>query len=259
MVHRGTVRRGSAVRLGVDRGGETTAGRTAKGFEQLPTRTSEGAMDRIRISGGRKLNGSIPISGAKNATLPLMIASLLTDETLILENVPRLADVALLQRILGNHGVDVMVGGKRPGETQYDGQTLHISAANIIDTTAPYELVSRMRASFWVIAPLLARMGEAKVSMPGGCAIGTRPVDLLIVALERLGAEIEIDGGYVIARAPRGLRGGEIVFPKVTVGGTHTAIMAAALARGTSIIENAAREPEIADVADCLNKMGAKI
>jgi UDP-N-acetylglucosamine 1-carboxyvinyltransferase len=216
-------------------------------------------MDRIRISGGRKLNGSIPISGAKNATLPLMIASLLTDETLILENVPRLADVALLQRILGNHGVDVMVGGKRPGETQYDGQTLHISAANIIDTTAPYELVSRMRASFWVIAPLLARMGEAKVSMPGGCAIGTRPVDLLITALERLGAEIEIDGGYVIARAPLGLRGGEIRFPKVTVGGTHTAIMAASLANGTTVIENAAREPEIKDVADCLNKMGAKI
>jgi UDP-N-acetylglucosamine 1-carboxyvinyltransferase len=216
-------------------------------------------MDRIRISGGRKLNGSIPISGAKNATLPLMIASLLTDDTLVLENVPRLADVALLQRILGNHGVDVMVGGKRPGETQYDGQTLHISAANIIDTTAPYELVSRMRASFWVIAPLLARMGEAKVSMPGGCAIGTRPVDLLIMALERLGAEIEIDAGYVIARAPRGLRGGEINFPKVTVGGTHTALMAASLANGSTLIENAAREPEIKDVADCLNKMGAKI
>src|SRR3954471_21576023 len=216
-------------------------------------------MDRIRISGGRKLNGSIPISGAKNATLPLMIASLLTDETLILENVPRLADVALLQRILGNHGVDVMVGGKRPGETQYDGQTLHISAANIIDTTAPYELVSRMRASFWVVAPLVARMGEAKVSMPGGCAIGTRPVDLLIMALENLGAEIEVDRGYVIARAKNGLRGGEIKFSKVTVGGTHTALMAASLARGTTVIENAAREPEIADVADCLNKMGAKI
>src|ERR671926_603231 len=167
-------------------------------------------MDRIRITGGRKLHGSIPISGAKNATLPLMIASLLTDETLILDNVPRLADVGLLQRILGNHGVDVMVGGKRPGETAYDGQTLHISAARIIDTTAPYELVSRMRASFWVIAPLVARMGEAKVSMPGGCAIGTRPVDLLIMALERLGAEIAIEGGYVLARARKGLRGGEV-------------------------------------------------
>ena len=216
-------------------------------------------MDRIRIQGGQKLNGTIPISGAKNATLPLMIASLLTDQTLILDNVPRLADVGLLQRILNNHGVDVMVGGKRPGETQYDGQTLHISAANIIDTTAPYELVSRMRASFWVIAPLLARFGEAKVSLPGGCAIGTRPVDLLIMALERLGAEIEIDRGYVIARTRKGLRGGEITFPKVTVGGTHTALMAASLAEGTTVITNAAREPEIKDVADCLNKMGAKI
>src|SRR5438067_3864083 len=191
-------------------------------------------MDRIRIKGGRPLNGTIPMSGAKNATLPLMIASLLTDETLILENVPRLADVALLQRILGNHDVDVMVGGKRPGETQYDGQTLHISAASVIDTTAPYELVSRMRASFWVIAPLVARMGQARVSMPGGCAIGTRPVDLLIMALERLGAAIEIDRGYVVARARNGLKGGEIVFPKVTVGGTHTAIMAAALASGAT-------------------------
>jgi UDP-N-acetylglucosamine 1-carboxyvinyltransferase len=216
-------------------------------------------MDRIRIVGGHRLNGTIPISGAKNAALPLMIASLLTEQTLILDNVPRLADVGLLQRILGNHGVDVMVGGKRPGETADHGQTLHISAANIIDTTAPYELVSKMRASFWVLAPLVARMGEAKVSMPGGCAIGTRPVDLLIFAMQQLGAKIEIDSGYVVASAPQGLKGGEIVFPKVTVGGTHTAIMAASLANGTTVIDNAAREPEIADVADCLNKMGARI
>src|ERR1700755_2614781 len=216
-------------------------------------------MDRIKIVGGQRLNGTIPVSGAKNATLPLMIASLLTDQTLVLENVPRLADVGLLQRILGNHGVDVMVGGKRSGETQYDGQTLHISAASIIDTTAPYELVSRMRASFWVIAPLVARMGEARVSMPGGCAIGTRPVDLLIMALEKLGAKIEIDAGYVIARAKDGLKGGEIKFSKVTVSGTHVALMAAVLARGTTVIENAAQEPEIGDVADCLNKMGARI
>ncbi|NVO17262.1 MAG: UDP-N-acetylglucosamine 1-carboxyvinyltransferase [Rhodoplanes sp.] len=216
-------------------------------------------MDRIRIVGGRPLNGRIAISGAKNATLPLMIASLLTDEPLVLENVPRLADVALLQRILGNHGVDVMVGGKRPGDGEYDGQTLHISAKRIVDTTAPYDLVSRMRASFWVIAPLVARMGVAKVSLPGGCAIGTRPVDLLLMALRDLGADIEIDGGYVLAKAPHGLRGGEIVFPKVTVGGTHTALMAAVLAHGSSVIENAAREPEIVDVADCLIKMGARI
>ena len=216
-------------------------------------------MDRIRIVGGRPLHGTIPISGAKNATLPLMIAGLLSEDTLILDNVPRLADVGLLQRILGNHGVDVMVGGKRPGETADHGQTLHISAARIVDTTAPYELVSKMRASFWVLAPLVARMGEARVSMPGGCAIGTRPVDLLIMAIDRLGAKVEIDGGYVVARAPGGLKGGEIIFPKVTVGGTHTAIMAAALASGTSVIENAAQEPEIADVALCLNKMGARI
>ncbi len=216
-------------------------------------------MDRIRIVGGRRLDGTIPISGAKNAALPLMIASLLTDQTLILDNVPRLADVILLQRILGNHGVDVMVGGKRPGETADNGQTLHISAANIVDTTSPYELVSKMRASFWVLAPLVARMGEARVSMPGGCAIGTRPVDLLIFAMQQLGAKIEIDGGYVVASAPHGLKGGEIVFPKVTVGGTHTAIMAASLANGTTVIDNAAREPEITDVADCLNKMGARI
>ncbi len=216
-------------------------------------------MDRIRIVGGARLNGTIPISGAKNATLPLMIASLLTEEPLILENVPRLADVIQLQRILGNHGVDVMINGKRPGDDPNAGRTITLSAKTIVDTTAPYELVSKMRASFWVVAPLVARMGEARVSLPGGCAIGTRPVDLLIMALEALGAEIEIDGGYVVARATKGLRGGEINFPKVTVGGTHTALMAAALARGTTVIENAAREPEIGDVADCLNKMGAKI
>jgi len=178
-------------------------------------------MDRIRIVGGNKLNGTIPISGAKNAALPLMIAALLTEETLILDNVPRLADVAQLQRILGNHGVDIMSAGKRPGDRAYQGQTLHISAADIIDTTAPYELVSRMRASFWVVAPLIARMKEAKVSLPGGCAIGTRPVDLLIMALEKLGTDISIDGGYVIASAPNGLRGAAIDFPKVTVSGTH--------------------------------------
>jgi UDP-N-acetylglucosamine 1-carboxyvinyltransferase len=216
-------------------------------------------MDRIRIVGGQRLNGAIPISGAKNATLPLMIASLLTEDTLILDNVPHLADVGLLQRILGNHGVDVMIAGKRPGDDPNSGRTLHISAKHIVDTTAPYDLVSKMRASFWVVAPLVARMGEAKVSMPGGCAIGTRPVDLLIMALEALGGEIEVEGGYVIARAKKGLRGGEIKFPKVTVGGTHTALMAASLATGTTMIENAAREPEIGDVADCLNKMGARI
>src|SRR6516225_11060546 len=216
-------------------------------------------MDRIQIRGGARLNGVIPISGAKNAALPLMIASLLTDQTLTLENLPRLADVSQLARILGNHGVDYSIDGKRVGEQAASGQTAHLRARTIVDTTAPYELVSKMRASFWVLAPLVARTGEARVSMPGGCAIGTRPVDLLIMAVAGLGAEIEIESGYVVARAPHGLRGAEIVFPKVTVGGTHTAMMAASLAQGTTVIENAAREPEIADVADCLNKMGARI
>ncbi len=216
-------------------------------------------MDRIHITGGAPLHGVIPISGAKNAALPLMIASLLTGETLELINVPRLADINALLRILGNHGVDHMVVGKRPGQTAETGQTIRLTASNVIDTTAPYDLVSTMRASFWVIAPLLARFGEAKVSLPGGCAIGTRPVDLLIMALERLGAQTEIDGGYIIAKTKNGLRGAEVSFPKVTVGGTHVALMAAALAYGTSVIENAAREPEVVDLADCLNKMGARI
>lgn len=216
-------------------------------------------MDRIHITGGTELHGTIPISGAKNAALPLMIASLLTGETLELVNVPRLADINALTRILGNHGVDQMVVGKRPGQTTETGQTIRLTASNVIDTTAPYELVSTMRASFWVVAPLLARFGEAKVSLPGGCAIGTRPVDLLIMALERLGAQIEIDGGYVVAKTKNGLRGAEISFPKVTVGGTHVALMGAALAYGTTVIENAAREPEVVDLAECLTKMGARI
>ncbi len=160
-------------------------------------------MDRIRIVGGERLTGTIPISGAKNAALPLMIASLLTRETLVLRNVPRLADVTLLGRILGNHGVDITVVGKKVGQATTDGQTFKLKSAEIVDTTAPYEMVSRMRASFWVLAPLLARCGEAKVSLPGGCAIGTRPVDLHLTTLEALGASIELEGGYVIAKAPK--------------------------------------------------------
>ena len=174
-------------------------------------------MDRIQIRGGATLNGAIPISGAKNAALPLMIASLLTDQTLTLENLPRLADVAQLAYILGNQGVDYSVDGKRVGEEAGTGQTAHLRARTIVDTTAPYEMVAKMRASFWVIAPLLARMGAARVSLPGGCAIGTRPVDLLLMALERLGAQIEIDAGYAVAKAPKGFIGSEIEFPKVTV------------------------------------------
>src|SRR5581483_10987140 len=194
-----------------------------------------------------------------NAALPLMIASLLTEETLTLENVPRLADVTQLKRILGNHGVDCMVEGKRPGQNGFAGETLQLSARHIVDTTAPYDLVSTMRASFWVIGPLLARMHEAKVSLPGGCAIGTRPVDLFVMALKELGAELDIDRGYIVARAPNGLTGARVVFPKVTVGATHVTLMAAALARGETVIENAAREPEIVDLAACLTRMGARI
>jgi UDP-N-acetylglucosamine 1-carboxyvinyltransferase len=216
-------------------------------------------MDRIRIIGGERLRGTIPISGAKNAALPLMIASLLTRETLTLRNVPRLADVTLLARILGNHGVDITVVGKKPGQSTIDGQTFKLKAAEIVDTTAPYEMVSRMRASFWVLAPLLARCGEAKVSLPGGCAIGTRPVDLHLSALEALGASIELEGGNVIAKAPKGLTGARIALSKVSVGATHNALMAAVLARGDTVIENAAREPEVADLASCLKKMGARI
>ncbi len=216
-------------------------------------------MDRIRITGGSPLQGTIPISGAKNAALPLMIASLLTDETVTLVNVPRLSDVTALSRILSNHGVDRTVAGKRIGQSAETGQTISLTARQIVDTCAPYELVSTMRASFWVIAPILARTGEAKISLPGGCAIGTRPVDLLLMALEKLGASIEIENGYALAKAPKGLKGAEIVFPKVTVGGTHTALMGAVLADGVTVIENAAREPEVADLAACLVKMGARI
>ncbi|MFM9162438.1 MAG: UDP-N-acetylglucosamine 1-carboxyvinyltransferase [Methylocystis sp.] len=216
-------------------------------------------MDKIKIAGGGPLNGVIPISGAKNAALPLMIASLLTRDTLTLANMPLLADVTQLERILGNHGVDFAISGKRSGQSESAGRTVHFTARDIVDTTAPYELVSRMRASFWVLAPLVARMGAARVSLPGGCAIGTRPVDLLLMAMEKLGTKIEIENGYVVAEAKNGLVGGEIDFPKVTVGGTHTAFMAAALARGATLIKNAAREPEIVDLADCLIKMGAKI
>ncbi|AYG60572.1 UDP-N-acetylglucosamine 1-carboxyvinyltransferase [Rhizobium jaguaris] len=217
-------------------------------------------MDRIRIVGGNELNGIIPISGAKNAALPLMIASLLTSDTLTLENVPHLADVELLMRILGNHGVDVAVNGRR--ERQEDGysRTIHFTCRTIADTTAPYELVAKMRASFWVIGPLLAREGQARVSLPGGCAIGTRPVDLFIEGLTALGATMEIDGGYINATAPKGgLIGTRYVFPKVSVGATHVMMMAATLARGTTVIGNAAREPEIVDLANCLIAMGAKI
>ena len=217
-------------------------------------------MDRIRVIGGNQLNGIIPISGAKNAALPLMIASLLTSDTLTLENVPHLADVEQLLRILGNHGVDISVNGRREGQTETYSRTVQFTCRTIVDTVAPYELVSKMRASFWVIGPLLAREGKARVSLPGGCAIGTRPVDLFLESLQALGATIEIDGGYVEVTAPKGgLVGAHYTFPKVSVGATHVMLMAATLAKGTTVIENAAREPEVVDLAACLTAMGAKI
>ncbi len=216
-------------------------------------------MDKIRIVGGNALHGIIPISGAKNAALPLIIASLLTDERLTLENMPRLRDVSLLTRILSNHGVDYSLNGKRPGEDHLTGQTIHLTAREIVDTRAPYDLVSQMRASFWVIGPLLARCHQARVSLPGGCAIGTRPVDLFIAGLEALGARIAIEAGYVVADAPGGLIGARYAFPKVSVGATHTLMMAATLARGETVLENAAREPEVVDLAKCLVAMGARI
>jgi UDP-N-acetylglucosamine 1-carboxyvinyltransferase len=215
-------------------------------------------MDRIKIVGGGQLNGTIPISGAKNAALPLMIASLLTSDRVTLKNVPNLADVNLLARILRNHGTDLAVDGKRSSPNM-QGETFHLTARDIVDTTAPYEMVSRMRASFWVLGPILARMRQAKVSLPGGCAIGTRPVDLHLTGLKSLGAEIEIDGGYVLAKAPKGLHGAHIIFPKVSVGATHNVLLAAALAKGETVIENAAREPEVGDVAALLVKMGVLI
>ena len=216
-------------------------------------------MDSIVVTGGNRLNGTIPISGAKNATLPLMIASLLTSESLILENVPHLADVNSLTRILGNHGIDYRVEGKRKEGNGCEGRTIHFFADEIVDTRAPYELVSKMRASFWVIGPLLARMGKACVSLPGGCAIGTRPVDLFIESLEAMGAKIKVEAGYVIADAPDGLHGCTYTFPKVSVGATHVALMAATLAKGQTVLRNVAREPEVKDLADCLIGMGAKI
>ena len=217
-------------------------------------------MDRIGIIGGNRLEGTIPISGAKNAALPLMIASLLTDDTLTLQNVPHLADVEQLIRILGNHGVDYSVNGRRAQQVGNYSRTINFSARNIVDTTAPYELVSKMRAGFWVVGPLLARMGKARVSLPGGCAIGTRPVDLFIEGLQALGAEIDIDNGYVNAKAPDGgLVGNRYAFPKVSVGATHVLLMAASLARGETVIKNAACEPEVTNLANCLNAMGGRI
>jgi UDP-N-acetylglucosamine 1-carboxyvinyltransferase len=210
-------------------------------------------MDSIAITGGARLNGSIPVSGAKNSALKLMAAAILTDQPLLLTNMPRLADTKFLGRLLQALGVEV---SERDGT---EGQETLFHAAALTSTFAPYELVRQMRASFNVLGPLLARTGEAKVSLPGGCTIGARPVDLHLQALTAMGAEIELDEGYVIARAPRGLKGAEIEFPFVSVGATEHALLAAVLADGTTVLRKAAREPEIGDLARCLTAMGAKV
>ncbi|MFM2128496.1 MAG: UDP-N-acetylglucosamine 1-carboxyvinyltransferase [Pseudomonadota bacterium] len=216
-------------------------------------------MDRIRIRGGRKLKGVIPISGAKNAALPLMAASLLTTDTLRLGNLPHLADISTLARLLAEHGVEITMDGDAPGGGHF-GRVLALTARKITSTTAPYDLVRRMRASVLVLGPLVAREGVARVSLPGGCAIGNRPVDLHLKGLEQLGAIIDVQSGYIEAKAPRGgLKGAHIVFPFVSVGASENLMMAAALARGETVMSNVAREPEVMDLARCLIAMGAKI
>jgi UDP-N-acetylglucosamine 1-carboxyvinyltransferase len=210
-------------------------------------------MDRIAITGGPTLTGSIPISGAKNSAIKLMAASLLTDQPLRLTNMPRLADTRLLGKLLRRLGVEIV-------ETDGpEGQESVLHAAEITSAFAPYDLVRQMRASFNVLGPLIARTGHAKVSLPGGCTIGARPVDLHLKALEAMGASIDMHEGYVYAQAPRGLRGAEIEFPFVSVGATEHAMLAAVLANGVTVLKNAACEPEIGDLADCLNAMGARV
>jgi UDP-N-acetylglucosamine 1-carboxyvinyltransferase len=214
-------------------------------------------MDKIRIRGGRPIEGRIPIGGAKNAALPLLTASLLTDETLVLRNVPRLVDIDTLSHLLVQHGVSItMLGAEREDEC---GHTVQLQARRIVSTTAPYDLVRKMRASVLVLGPLLARCGQARVSLPGGCAIGTRPVDLHLKGLERLGAKVELRQGYIEATVPKRLVGAEVIFPTVSVGATENLMMAASLAEGETVLVNAAREPEIVDLGRCLNAMGALV
>jgi UDP-N-acetylglucosamine 1-carboxyvinyltransferase len=209
-------------------------------------------MDKFRITGGRPLSGRVTVSGAKNSALPCLAAAILTPETVTLHNVPYVRDCMTQRRLLEDLGATVLVP---------DLRTHKITAANIETFEAPYELVKTMRASVLALGPLVARFGKAKVSLPGGCAIGTRPIDLHLEALKLLGAQVHLESGYVVARAPKGgkLSGGEITFPKVTVTGTENLLMAATLARGTTRLHNAAREPEIGDLADLLNRMGARV
>lgn len=206
-------------------------------------------MDRIRIRGGKPLEGVIDISGAKNSALKVLVAGLLTDERLVLDNVPALADVATMRQLLAQHGIAV----EETGEKQLS------VGGPITNTEAPYDIVRKMRASILVLGPLLVRTGEARVSLPGGCSIGTRPVDLHLKGLEAMGAEISLDGGYITARAPKGLHSATITFPFISVGATEQLLLTATLADGETILVNAAREPEIGDLAHCLNNMGANI
>lgn len=210
-------------------------------------------MDRIAITGGARLQGEIPISGAKNSAIKLMAASLLTEEPLRLTNMPRLADTRFLGRLLQRLGTEVV---EADGE---DGPETLLRTREIVSAIAPYDLVRQMRASFNVLGPLLARTGQAKVSLPGGCTIGARPVDLHLKALEALGARIDLHEGYVYAQAPRGLKGAHIEFPFNSVGATEHALLAAVLAEGETVLANSACEPEMVDLADCLNAMGAKV
>ena len=214
-------------------------------------------MDKIIIHGGKRLSGTLPISGAKNAALTLLPCALLTDEPLTLRNLPRLADIDSFQHLLNQFGVSTTIAGSRPEDF---GRVMTLAATRITSTVAPYELVRKMRASILVLGPMLARMGEAKVSLPGGCAIGNRPIDLHLKALEAFGATIETAAGYVRAIAPDGgLPGGSYSFPVVSVGATENAVMAAVLGNGTSMLHNAAREPEIVDLCQMLSAMGAQI
>ncbi|MDP1668375.1 UDP-N-acetylglucosamine 1-carboxyvinyltransferase [Phaeovulum sp.] len=208
-------------------------------------------MDQIIVRGGRPLQGAIPIAGAKNACLALMPATLLSEAPLTLTNAPRLSDIATMTQLLASLGAEVA--------SLQGGQVLALSSHAISSHTADYDIVRKMRASILVLGPMLAREGQAVVSLPGGCAIGARPVDLHLKALEALGAELDLRDGYVHAKAPRGLRGAQVEFPFVSVGATENALMAATLAKGTTVLKNAAREPEIVDLAECLRKMGAHI
>ncbi|WP_417783618.1 UDP-N-acetylglucosamine 1-carboxyvinyltransferase [Terasakiella pusilla] len=215
-------------------------------------------MDRIHIRGGVPLRGSIRIGGAKNAALPLMAACLLSEETLTLSNLPHLVDITTMTHLLAELGVEVGMNGHAPNGGHV-GRVFELTAHDKGMTVAPYDVVRKMRASVLVLGPLLARYGKGKVSLPGGCAIGTRPVDIHLSALEQMGAQIDLQEGYIVAEAPDGLKGAHITFPMVSVGATENLLMAATLAKGETVLSNAAREPEITDLANCLVAMGAKI